>query len=86
MTDQTVELRVEALLQAMNLEEKVAQLGSVRVLDLLDEGGLSGEKADRVLKNGIGQITRVAGSPGITSQQALGIANEIQEYLRERTW
>lgn len=56
-----LEERVRDLLARMTLEEKVAQLGSVWVRDLLEDGKFSPEKARKLLKNGIGQITRIAG-------------------------
>ena len=46
----------------MTIEEKVSQLGSMPVLELLEDGKFSAEKAGKLLKNGIGLITRVAGS------------------------
>jgi len=77
--------RVQDLVGRMTLEEKVAQLGSIPVTELLEDGKFSIEKARKLLRNGIGQIARVAGSRGIEPEGAAKIANEIQRFLREET-
>lgn len=80
-----VRVRVEDLLSRMSLEEKVAQLGSVGPEKILEKGKFSPEKADKVLKNGIGQITRVAGAGALEPEDAAEAANAIQKYLKEET-
>ncbi len=82
-----VDVKVKDLLRSMTLEEKVAQLGSIRGRSLLEDGRFSWERAERLLKNGIGQITRVSGGTrDVTDpKQAAQIANEIQRFLREET-
>ena len=81
----SVEERVEDLLRRMTLEEKVAQLGSIQAGALLEARRFSAEKARKLLKNGIGQITRVAGSPGVESREAGEIANDVQRFLSTET-
>lgn len=77
---------IRRLLNQMTIEEKVAQLGSVAVDDLIENGEFSKEKAEKLLKNGIGEITRVVGSGlYITPRQAGKIINEIQRFLLENT-
>jgi len=44
---------VENLLLQMTIEEKVAQLGSIRPKKILENGKFSPEKAKKVLKDGI---------------------------------
>jgi beta-glucosidase len=80
------------LVSKMTLEEKVAQLGSVPMQDLLDErGNFSHEKAFQLICNGIGQITRIAGGLGdparndTSPRRAAELANSAQRYLREKT-
>jgi len=82
-----VEAKVKDLLKNMTLEEKIAQLGSIQGRNLLENGKFSREKAKRLLKNGIGQITRVSsGTRDVTSpRQSASIANEIQRFLKEET-
>jgi beta-glucosidase len=77
--------RIDDLLAGMTLEEKVAQLGSVPVGLFLEGTSFSEEKAARLLANGMGQITRLAGGANITPSQAAAIGNRIQEYLTTRT-
>ena len=80
-----VDDRVQDLIQRMSLEEKVAQVGSIRAADLLEDETFSVEKARKLLTIGIGQITRVAGSTGAEPRKAGEIANDIQRFLLEET-
>ncbi|MEM4918382.1 MAG: glycoside hydrolase family 3 N-terminal domain-containing protein [Thermofilaceae archaeon] len=77
---------VEHLLSRMTLEEKVAQLLSVPVEELVEGRSFSREKARRLLSNGIGQITRVSGSRlGFSPKEAARLVNEVQRFLVEET-
>jgi len=76
---------ISNLLSRMTLEEKVAQLGSIHAHRLLENGQFSREKAQELLRNGIGQITRIAGGAGMKPEKAAEIGNEIQKFLREET-
>ncbi len=79
-----VEQRVEDLLSQMTLAEKVAQLGSVYIYDLLDPTGFSTKKA-RGLDEGIGQVTRLGTYSMLTPRQRAETANAIQTYLVNQT-
>jgi beta-glucosidase len=79
-----IALRVDDLLAQMTLAEKVAQLGSVYIYDLLDERRISEEKARR-LAEGIGQITRLGTYTLLTPRQRAEMANAIQSYLVNQT-
>ena len=70
----------------MTLEEKLAQLGSIWVFEILDarprrarQGAASASGA------GIGQITRVAGATSFAMPVVAALANEIQRFLVEET-
>jgi beta-glucosidase len=77
--------RVDDLLGRMTLEEKLAQLGSIWVFEVLDGDRLDPGKAQGRLGGGIGQITRVAGATSFAMPVVAAIANEIQRFLVERT-
>lgn len=80
------EERVKLLLGEMTREEKIAQLGSVPLGELLEEGKLSGEKMEKFLKKGIGQISRAAGGvKGMEPEEAARLIGEIQKFLKEKT-
>ncbi len=78
--------RITDLLGQMNLDEKLAQLYSFWIFDLLDgENKLSTGKLGELLSNGIGQITRPGGG---STLEPMGIArtiNAIQQYLLKET-
>jgi beta-glucosidase len=78
--------RVADLLGRMNLDEKLAQLYSCWLRDLLDDRrSLSSGKMQQLLGLGIGQITRVGGSSLFDPVSSARAANEIQRFLVTRT-
>lgn len=86
MEEKELSKKVKDLIAKMTLEEKIAQLQAVYGKDLVDENGnFSEEKAEKLLKNGIGQISRVAGERGVSPEKAVELANKIQKFLREKT-
>jgi beta-glucosidase len=80
-----VEERVDDLLARMTLAEKLAQLGSAWVFELLTEMQFDLAKADRLMQDGIGQITRVGGASSLTPAGGATLANSIQRYLVKNT-
>jgi len=78
--------RVADLLGQMTLDEKLAQLYSFWMFELLDDNGSpSGEKVRRLLADGIGQITRAAGSSALGPAQSAKATNELQRFLVNET-
>lgn len=84
-SSQNSDTRVENLLSKMTLDEKIAQLGSIWVYEILEGKEFSRKKADTLLKNGIGQITRLGGASNFDPQESARMANRIQKYLKENT-
>ena len=82
---QPTENRVSDLLSRMTLAEKIAQLGSCWVFELLDNLTFSPEKAAPIMSHGLGQITRVAGASSLDPNDGAKVANAIQKYLVENT-
>ena len=76
-----IEERVANLLEQMTLEEKIAQLGSAWVFEVVKDKELSPGDADRLLSRGIGHITRVSGASDLRPAEAARVTNEIQRYL-----
>src|SRR5512133_2199621 len=87
VTDATrsVDERVEYLLGQMTLDEKLAQLGSFWVYEILEGITFAPAKAQKLMGNGIGQITRLVGASNVKPSQAAELANTIQKYLQEQT-
>jgi beta-glucosidase len=81
----SVQERVQDLLTRMTLNEKIAQLGSYWVYELQDSQGLSLEKAETLLSQGIGQITRVGGGSILPPPEIARMGNAIQKFLVENT-
>lgn len=82
---QSVDDRVSYLLDQMTLDEKIAQLGSYWVYQLLDGESFSPQKAAPLLRNGLGHVTRLGGASNLQPAQAAVAANAIQKYLIENT-
>lgn len=87
-----VDARVADLLQRMTLEEKVAQLTCIwqqrpqvgTQTDFVnDRGELSPEKAQQVMKYGIGQIARQRERKG--PREGAAFANSVQKWLIDNT-
>lgn len=82
---QPINTRVEDLLARLTLEEKVAQLGSAWVFEMIAGTVLDEEQAAAKLSHGIGQITRVAGASDAQAAAVARLNNGIQKVLVERT-
>jgi beta-glucosidase len=77
--------RVEDLLAQMTLDEKIAQLGSYWVYELLDGTIFSPHKAQKLMPHGVGHITRLGGASNVRPVEAAVLANSIQKFLIENT-
>jgi beta-glucosidase len=77
--------RVEDLLRRMTREEKAAQLGSAWVFQLADGAELSSERAAELLRDGLGQVTRISGASSLDAEASARLANTIQKHLVEET-
>src|SRR5512136_1633079 len=78
--------RVTDLLDRMTLDEKLAQLYSHWLRDLLEDSrSLSSGKMEQLLALGIGQITRVGGSSIFDPVSSARAANMLQRFLVTRT-
>jgi len=80
-----IDARVADLLARMTRAEKVAQLGSFWAFDVVQETGLDNDRLAELAGNGIGQITRLAGSTNLRPLEVAHTANLIQGYLIDKT-
>lgn len=81
----TIEQRTKSLISQMTLDEKLAQIGSYWIWDLQTNGRLDEAVLAVKLKDGIGQITRVAGGSTLDPVGAAKASNQLQKFLMERT-
>jgi beta-glucosidase len=77
--------RVADLLGRMTRAEKVAQLGSFWAFEIIGTDGLDADRLDALAGDGIGQITRLAGSTNLQPVEVAETANAIQRQLVEGT-
>jgi len=80
-----LEQRVADLLGRMSREEKIAQLGSFWAFEVVGGNGLDRDRLAALAGDGIGQITRLAGSTNLRPIDVAETANAIQRYLVEAT-
>lgn len=77
--------RIDDLLRQMTLDEKIAQLGSVWIYEVLDGQEFSVTKAQRKMLHGIGHITRLGGASNLRPAEAAQLSNTLQRFILEHT-
>ncbi len=78
--------RVSNLLEQMTLDEKLAQITSCWIFDLLDVNHrLDRSKVRNLLCGGIGQITRLGGASAFDPRASAQAVNAVQRYLATET-
>ena len=77
--------RATDLLGRMTLAEKVAQLGSIWAFEVVGDDGLQRDLLAAAAPDGLGEITRLAGSTNLRPVDVAQAANDIQRYLVEET-
>lgn len=84
---QSITVRVKDLLARMTIQEKIAQMSGIwlRTEKFMKNGDFCLEKLTPTIRNGIGQITRIAGSFDYSPVKVAEVANQIQEFLCEET-
>jgi beta-glucosidase len=80
-----LEARVADLLGRMTRTEKIAQLGSFWAFEVVGADGLDADRLTSLAGDGIGQITRLAGSTNLRPLEVAETANAIQRHLVEGT-
>ncbi len=77
--------QIDDLLTRMTLDEKLAQLTSCWMYELLTDRALDPKRMAARLKHGIGQITRPGGGSGMPPEKVARMINQIQRFLVEQT-
>jgi beta-glucosidase len=80
-----VEDRVNNLIDRMDLDEKLAQLGAVGFPDLIKNGRFDEHAALAVVPHGIGEVTRIGATTGLEPAQSAELFNQLQRVVVERT-
>ena len=77
--------RVDDLLRRMTLEEKLAQIGSLWLIELIQGDHFDADYAAGKLEHGIGHVTRIGASTGLRPEASARLMNQIQRVAVERT-
>jgi beta-glucosidase len=80
-----IEERVEDLLSAMTLDEKLAQLACLWSPAFVHEGVFDPDHAAAQMPHGIGQVTRIGAATGLLPPESAAFMNAIQRVALERT-
>jgi beta-glucosidase len=81
----STEERAADLLARMTRSEKLAQLGSFWAFEVVGDDGLDAARLAVLAADGIGHITRLAGSTNLRPLEVAETANAIQRQLVEQT-
>ena len=85
MTAGSIDERVEELLGRMNLDEKLAQIGSIWLTELVHGDRFDADEVAAKLEHGIGHVTRIGASTGLRPAASARLMNQIQRIAVERT-
>jgi len=77
--------RVQDLLSRMTLDEKIAQTGSAWAMQVLEDRKFSTEKANKLMKNGLGGISRAGVGTALEPGRIATFVNDLQRFLLENT-
>ena len=80
-----IDVRAADLLGRMTRAEKLAQLGSFWAFEIVGEHGLDAGRLAALAPDGIGHITRLAGSTNLLPAEVAATANAIQRQLVDGT-
>ena len=69
----------------MTLDEKLAQIGSLWLTDLIQGDRFDADFAASKLQHGIGHVTRIGASTGLCPEASARLMNQIQRVAVERT-
>jgi beta-glucosidase len=85
MTDLSIDGQVEDLLGRMTLDEKLAQVGSIYLTELVRGDRFDADLVASKLEHGIGHVTRIGASTGLRPAASARLMNQIQRVAVERT-
>jgi beta-glucosidase len=80
-----IDARIDDLISMMTLDEKVAQLGGVWAVELMDGSKFSGSRANQWIKDGIGQVCRAGVGTTLNPSQLIEYINDLQSFLINNT-
>jgi beta-glucosidase len=83
--DASTAARVEDLLGRMTLDEKLAQIGSIWLTELVQSDRFDADLVAAELIHGIGHVTRIGASTGLRPTASARLMNQIQRVAVERT-
>jgi beta-glucosidase len=81
----SIDARVDDLLGRMRVEEKLAQIGSLWLTDLVVDDRFDADHAAKQLEHGIGHVTRIGASTGLRPNESARLMNQIQRVAIEHT-
>ena len=84
-SSQSIDARTKDIVSKMTLDEKIAQLSGIWSFEVLEARKLSPKRAESLLRNGIGQISRPGIGTALPPKEIAAFTNEIQKFLKKNT-
>ena len=80
-----IDAKVDAIIEKMSMDEKLAQIVGTRLKDIMVDGKLSVEKCKEVLSNGIGHFCQFSSGLEMEPHELRDLVREIQHFLMTET-
>lgn len=80
-----IEERVNALMETMSLEEKLAQITGTRLREIMVDGKVSLEKCREHIPHGIGHFCQFSSGLTLSPEKLRDLVREVQHYLMTET-
>jgi len=84
-SSKSIDIRTKDLISRMTLDEKLAQLGGVWGFEVMEDKRFSPSRAESLIKNGVGQISRAGVGTTLPPKEIATLMNNIQKFLIENT-
>jgi beta-glucosidase len=81
----SISQRVEDLVSRMTLDEKLAQIGSIWLTELVQGDRFDADHVAGKLQHGMGHVTRIGASTGLLPAESARLMNQIQRVAVDRT-
>ncbi|PWJ37935.1 glycoside hydrolase family 3 N-terminal domain-containing protein [Sediminitomix flava] len=84
-TNSETEQKVEAILNDMSIEEKIAQITGTRLREIMTDGKLDLEKCKQHIPYGIGHFCQFSTGQSLEPEDLRDLVREVQNYLMTET-
>lgn len=84
-SDDSIDKTVDAIIETMSMEEKIAQITGIRPGEIMEDGKFSEEKCRETIPHGIGHICHFASGVTLSPEELRDFGRKIQDFLMNKT-